>query len=201
MSPGRGAVDVCSSLPNLDGNVAWSPTIILWRVRVLDRMLRRLIIVFSYQYVLPHAMALVEVPPHGQALPEVLPHWKLLNVPDQLVKDVGDTLPGRGAGAGGARGQLPPSLSQWDGYACPLPPKFWQSLGLSTFLPPPSAQKKNRSGAPAAGWGGGVRPWPRLGGVSYDRDHDQNVCGMTASSQQSLVDENTLKDTKLRRRP
>ena len=31
---------------------------------------------------------------------------------------------------------LPNFLSQWDGYAY-APPKFWQSLGISTFLPPP----------------------------------------------------------------
>ena len=50
----------------------------------------------------------------------------------------------RGAGAGGQGGNCPPPnfLSQWDGYACahPPPPNFFQSLGISTFLPPP--QKK-----------------------------------------------------------
>ena len=42
---------------------------------------------------------------------------------------------GRGS-RGGARG-APDFLSQGDGYACAPPPKFWQSLGISTFLPPP----------------------------------------------------------------
>ena len=52
----------------------------------------------------------------------------------------------REPGGGGQGGQLPPNfLSQWDGYAC-APPKIWQSLGMSTLLPPPS---KNRSCAPA----------------------------------------------------
>ena len=46
----------------------------------------------------------------------------------------------RGAGAGGGpRGAIAPPpnfLSQWDGYACAPPPKIWQSLGISTLLPP-----------------------------------------------------------------
>ena len=54
---------------------------------------------------------------------------------------------GAGAGGGGKGGQLPPPnfLSEGDEYACAPPPKFWQSLGISTCLPP---QDKNRSRAP-----------------------------------------------------
>ena len=44
---------------------------------------------------------------------------------------------GAGAGGGGARGAIAPNLlSQWDGYACAPLPKIWQSLGISTLLPP-----------------------------------------------------------------
>ena len=54
----------------------------------------------------------------------------------------------RGAGAGGG-GQLPPQLFVSRGWICPCPPpKFWQSLGISTFCPPPPTQEKNRSRAP-----------------------------------------------------
>ena len=43
----------------------------------------------------------------------------------------------REPGGGGKGGNCPPNfLSQWDGYACPPPPKIWQSLGISTLLPP-----------------------------------------------------------------
>ena len=47
-------------------------------------------------------------------------------------------------------GQLPPPpnfLSEGDVYAC-APPKFWQSLGISTCLPPPPPPKKKIVPAP-----------------------------------------------------
>ena len=48
---------------------------------------------------------------------------------------------------GGPRGAIAPTFCL-NGMAMPVPPpKFWQSLGMSTFLPPPP-QEKNRSRAP-----------------------------------------------------
>ena len=57
----------------------------------------------------------------------------------------------RGAGAGGARGQLPPPqfLSQWDGYAC-APLNFANHQAYQH--PPPQKKEKNRSRAPGWEW-------------------------------------------------
>ena len=51
-------------------------------------------------------------------------------------------LPGAREPGGGKGVNCPPPnfLSQWDGYAC-APPKIWQSLGMSTLLPPPPRKK------------------------------------------------------------
>ena len=54
----------------------------------------------------------------------------------------------REPGGGGARGQLHPQLFVSMGWICLCPPKIWQSLGISTLLPPPPP-RKNRSRAPA----------------------------------------------------
>ena len=65
----------------------------------------------------------------------------------------------QGRGSRGGGGNCPPNfLSEGDEYAC-APPKFWQSLGISTCLPPPPPpQEKNRSRAPAATLGVTVGP-------------------------------------------
>ena len=68
---------------------------------------------------------------------------------------------------GGGKGGNPPNfLSQWDGYAC-APPKFCQSLGISTFLPPPPPEK-NRSRAPESG---NHRPMRHPWGTCMERQH------------------------------
>ena len=53
---------------------------------------------------------------------------------------------GAGAGGGGQGGAIAPPTFCLKGMNMPVsPPKFWQSLGISTCLPP---QEKNRSRAP-----------------------------------------------------
>ena len=47
---------------------------------------------------------------------------------------------GRGS-RGGARGAIAPQLLVSMGWLCLCPPKFWQSLGISTLLPPPPRKK------------------------------------------------------------
>ena len=65
---------------------------------------------------------------------------------------------GQGSRGGGKGGNCPPpptfSLNGMDRPLCLCPPKFWQSLGISTLLPPPPPpQEKNRSRAPDLGLG------------------------------------------------
>ena len=48
---------------------------------------------------------------------------------------------GAGAGGGGARGAIAPQHFVSRGWICLCPPKFWQSLGISTFLPPPPRKR------------------------------------------------------------
>ena len=70
--------------------------------------------------------------------PSIKLFWRIILVTRQQ---------GRRSRGGGGRGNCPPPIfppSQWDGYACAPPPKFWQSLGISTFN-----EQKNRSRAPA----------------------------------------------------
>ena len=59
------------------------------------------------------------------------------------------------------QGGPPPTLFVSRGWICLCPPpKFWQSLGISTFLPPPP--RKNRSRAPAPiTTGNYLNPLPR----------------------------------------